>query len=618
MSRFRSLLVLILITTPCFASAPTWVEVHSKNFNVLTDAGEKRGQEVARRFEEVRSAFGAIFQKMNVNSSVPLQIIAFRNNKELKQYGPVWKGKAVEVDGFFQGSKDKNFVVLDLSSEGGWHVVFHEYMHLLINTNMPPTPAWFDEGFADYFSTLTVNGKTIEFGNIPEGYPDLLSTSRWMKTSDLFSVQHNSSEYNEGDRRSLFYAQSWLTIHYVMTQQKLPIATKYLDLTINQHRGVDEAIQMAFGITPQQFDKALRDYFTSRSMIFRLAAPPNMESGPFEAKAADPMFVEASLADLHFHEIDHQEEGISEFKKIIEKDANNLIAQRGLGYAYLQKNDYEHAAEHLERAAAADAKDPEVHYFNAMVTSQRGGDVAKVRAELLKVVELNPNHAEALTMLGITEAQSGNKKDAVKYARRAVQLGPRNEYYISNLVFAQLQNELFDDAEPNLKLLAASTNPDIAQNAQRNLQQVQQMKQWKQQQAARMAEEEARVAENDKAYNESVARLQKATDGNAVSAGGKRKIVHVDQVPYAGAEEVQVLPSRPGGYAKGVLQGVECDGDSAILHLIASGKPLNLQVKDIRRVVVINADGFSCGWRNRTVGVNYAADTNAVISVEIY
>src|SRR4051812_44769590 len=102
MFRLRSLLPLLLLTSSVFASNPTWVEVHSKNFNVITDAGEKRGQEVARRFEEVHSAFGAIFQKMNVNSPIPLQIIAFRNNKELKQYGPMWKGKPVEVDGFFQ------------------------------------------------------------------------------------------------------------------------------------------------------------------------------------------------------------------------------------------------------------------------------------------------------------------------------------------------------------------------------------------------------------------------------------------------------------------------------------------------------------------------------------
>ncbi len=604
MLRSRLLLPLVLLTTSAFASPPTWVEVHSKNFNVLTDAGEKRGQEVARRFEEVHSAFGAIFQKMNVNSPIPLQIIAFRNNKELKQYGPMWKGKAVEVDGFFQGSKDKNFVALDLSSEGGWHVVFHEYMHLLINTNMPPTPAWFDEGFADYFSTLTVNGKTIEFGAVPEGYPDLLSGARWMKTADLFSVQHNSSDYNEGDRRTLFYAQSWLTIHYMMSQKKLPQATNYLALTINQHLGVVEAMRQAFGMTPDQFDKALRDYFMGKSLVFHLATPPDMERGPFQAKAADPMFVEASLADLHFHELDHMAEGVEEFKKIIAKDPNNLIAQRGLGYSYLQQNDFERAAEHLERAAAVDGADPEVHYFNALVISQRGGDTGKVRAELLKAVQLNPTYADAFTMLGVTEAQSGNKKEAVKYAARAVLLGPRNEYYLQNLVYVQLQNEMYDEAEPNLKLLAASSNPGIAQNSQANLQQLQQMKQWKQEQTARA-----------KAY-EDASHGTVTAEGNSTAAivkpAGER--IHVESVPD---EEVHVLPSVPVNYAKGTLTAVECDGNTAILHMNASGKALTLKVNDIKRVVVINADAFSCDWKNISVGVNYAPGENRVSSVEL-
>jgi tetratricopeptide (TPR) repeat protein len=608
MFRLRSLLPLLLLTSSVFASNPTWVEVHSKNFNVITDAGEKRGQEVARRFEEVHSAFGAIFQKMNVNSPIPLQIIAFRNNKELKQYGPMWKGKPVEVDGFFQGSKDKNFVVLDLSSEGGWHVVFHEYMHLLINTNMPPTPAWFDEGFADYFSTLTVNGKTIEFGEIPQGYPDLLAQSRWMKSVDLFSVQHNSSDYNEGDRRTLFYAQSWLTIHYVMSQRKLPECTNYLNLTINQHLGVVEAMKQAFGMTPEQFDKALNDYFRGKSLIFRLATPPNLERGPFEAKAADPMFVEASLADLHFHEIDHMAEGIEEFKKIVAKDPSNLIAQRGLGFAYLQQNDFEHAAEHLERAAAANSTDPEVHYFNAMVTSQRGGDQAKVRAELLKAIQLNPNYAEALTMLGITESQSGNKKDALKYAARAVQLGPRNEYYLSNLVFAQLQNEMYDEAVSSLKVLAASSNSGIAHNAQSNLQQIQKMKQWKQESAAReKAYEDASKGEQEATVED------EGTTKRVLKPAGKR--IHVDQMPSA--VEIRELPSVPTSYFKGTLTAVECDGNTAMLHLNSSGKVLNLKVKDIKRLVVINADAFSCQWKNKAVGVNYSTGENRVVSVEL-
>ena len=34
-----------------FAGEPQWLEVRSPNFSVVTDAGEKRGREVAMRFE---------------------------------------------------------------------------------------------------------------------------------------------------------------------------------------------------------------------------------------------------------------------------------------------------------------------------------------------------------------------------------------------------------------------------------------------------------------------------------------------------------------------------------------------------------------------------------------
>src|SRR6202044_1410124 len=84
--RFRSafyfVLAIVLAVTFCgapivFAGEAQWVEVRSPNFSVITDAGEKRGRDVAMRFEQMRGVFGALMTKANVNLPVPLQIVAF-------------------------------------------------------------------------------------------------------------------------------------------------------------------------------------------------------------------------------------------------------------------------------------------------------------------------------------------------------------------------------------------------------------------------------------------------------------------------------------------------------------------------------------------------------------
>ena len=75
---------LVLSSTLTFAGDPQWVEVHSPNFSVVTDAGEKKGRDVALHFEQMRSVFGKLMTRANVNLSVPLQIVAFRNTKEMR------------------------------------------------------------------------------------------------------------------------------------------------------------------------------------------------------------------------------------------------------------------------------------------------------------------------------------------------------------------------------------------------------------------------------------------------------------------------------------------------------------------------------------------------------
>src|SRR5215469_12825406 len=150
---------------PAYAEGPQWIEVRSPHFSVITDAGEKRGREAALRFEQMRAVFGTVMTKAKVTLPTPLQIVAFRNTKEMRQFAPLWQGKPTQVAGLFQGGTDRCFILLDMSAEDPWQVVFHEYAHQLLNgnTNLSFQP-WFDEGFAEYFSTIKVNGKEADVG----------------------------------------------------------------------------------------------------------------------------------------------------------------------------------------------------------------------------------------------------------------------------------------------------------------------------------------------------------------------------------------------------------------------------------------------------------------------
>src|SRR5260370_18968292 len=316
--RFRSALFFlsaILIVTFCsgptvFAGESEWVEVRSPNFSVVTDGGEKRGREVAMRFEQMRGVFGALMTKANVNLPIPLQIVAFRNTKEMRQVAPLFNGKPTQVAGLFQSGTDRSFIMLDMSMENPWSVVFHEYAHELMNGNLQgEVDPWFQEGFAEYFSSIEVDSKQARVGKVPNDEYVILQQLGTMKIVDLFRVQQNSQTYNEsGDHRSTFYAESGMLMHYIYDNQLMPKVAVSFCLEENKHVRVEDAIQQAFGMSAPQFDNALRSYVTSeRDRYYPIPNPAKISSANYAAIPRTPAAGNAVLADIHLHSRDYQE-----------------------------------------------------------------------------------------------------------------------------------------------------------------------------------------------------------------------------------------------------------------------------------------------------------------------
>ena len=591
-----------------FAGDAPWIEVKSPHFSVVTDAGEKRGRETAMRFEQMRAVFETLLTKANVNIPVPLQIVAFRNSKEFRQFVPLWNGKPVDLAGLFQGGEDRSFIMLDMSTENPWAVVFHEYAHQLMDGVLTArVDPWFEEGFAEYFSSIEVDSKEARVGKIPEDEYLVLQQQGMMKVSDLLRVQQNSSTYNEnGSHRTVFYAESGIVVHYLYDNNLIPQLSKYFVLKIDQNVPVEDAIQQSLGMSAAAFDKVLHNYVSSgRFKYFPMPKPANIVSSEYAMRPLSPADSGAVMADLHLHSRDYQEKAIAEFQDILKIDPNNAAATRGLGYAYLQKRDYSHAAEFFKRSAQADSRDPRVHYYSALMMSREGdfadqSELPEMIKHLETAIALDPNFADPYSLLAFAQSRAGDPAKGLVTMQKAVALSPRNESYQFNLAQMYLNNRQADPAITILRRLARNGSSEITERAQGTLQQALQYK------AAMQQNQGMGIApENGPASDEEA------------SAGGSVRIKSSQET-----ENVHPMPSQtPPGFLKGTIVSVDCSTPpNATLNVLSGSKTWKMQVPDSKHVLLIGADTFSCSWNKQKVALNYretGAGEGRVVSIEV-
>ncbi|MBV9574037.1 MAG: hypothetical protein JOY93_08270, partial [Acidobacteriales bacterium] len=402
--RCLSLILLIFpveVLDATAASEQKWLRISSDHFTVLTDGSEKQGREVAIRLEQMRWVFGQLLMKSKLKLSEPLIVIAFRDDKEYAQIAPVRQGQTTSDFGFFIEGEDRNYIVLNLFEPESWRAVSHPFAHLFLDYNYPRTQPWFDEGFAEYFSSLRVDNKQVQIGgdpelgsawhedlgnqtairNPPRSLTEVLAAPVWLAVPDLFTMKHEIG-YQEGTHHTMFYAQSWMVMHYLLNKNKLAETGNYFDLVENQKLPVDQAIQQAYGVSVTQFDQAIKDYFHSLAPLFA-AVDASKQSGrnagltnyvdtfPVAISADDvgtsrQDITEASaralVAEMALRLPEHRDQATHQLETLVnDPKLETPIARRALGWLHLQNKDFEQATEELNRALEIDPKDVSVH-----------------------------------------------------------------------------------------------------------------------------------------------------------------------------------------------------------------------------------------------------------------
>jgi tetratricopeptide (TPR) repeat protein len=198
----------------------------------------------------------------------------------------------------------------------------------------------------------------------------------------------------------------------------IPKLSVYFSLKIDKGMPVEDAIQQSFGMSAAQFDRALRTYVSSQHYLYyAIPTPPAITSKDYSVKPLSQADSGAVIADIHLHSLDHRNQALAEFQEIIKTDPNNAAACRGLGYAYLQTQDFMLAEEYFKRAARLNSKDPRVHYYSALLLSREGssdqGDLMEMTKELETAIALDPGFGDAYLLLAFTQARTGDSADAL-------------------------------------------------------------------------------------------------------------------------------------------------------------------------------------------------------------
>jgi tetratricopeptide (TPR) repeat protein len=659
MPRVLTILVLFLIPQGIIYAKdePKWIEVHSTHFSVITDGGDKRGREVALRMEQMRSVFGQLLLKDKLKMPVPITVIAFKNDKE---YGLVAPLKLSFAGGFYVPGTDRIYIVLNLFEADPWRAVAHSLGHYFVNFNYPPAQGWFDEGIAEYFGSIQL-GKQAELGgdpelapewhedifdqvrrdpNVPQSLTQLLSSPVWLSMVDLFTMKHDGSGGREGSHNTLYYAQSWMVLHYLINKNKMPEAGTYFNLVLNQKMPVDKAMVQAFDMSPAQLEEAVKTYFATLSQLgiaLDQSKKPNgnMDDNtqpdrrpiPFDTDdigmAVSPVKDEearALIGDLMARIPERRDQALHDLRQLTTDPKDNEAARRGLAWDDLQQKKFDGASEELEKATELNPRDPWIWYYRsvlkyrqAQAARQEMKGLANMMQDLRAVADWYPELADAYNMLGVARVEGGGANSALEAQRQALALSPRNLEYQFNLGQIYVAGKKWDQAREIFTRIKAGPDRAAAVAAKQQLDDLDTLQKYGvRPQRAGESEAPAGAASTPAAGAPSTA-------PTAAANSAQDEDEDSDTTP----KPALVKPGTigPVQFLKGKIVSSDCSKSPEATVTVLSGMTTyKFHASDYKSLVVIGEEQFSCAWTNRLVSVNYrAAGKNGgeLVSLEV-
>jgi tetratricopeptide (TPR) repeat protein len=571
-----------------------WKQLQTPNFEILGNAGDRDLRMVAERLEMFREAMGALFANVSVPADTRIRVLVFRNHKTYDPFKPLYEGKPAALGGYFMGGDDVNHITLTVENrDANFELIQHEYVHLLTSGSVGSLPTWVSEGIAEYYSSFTQapGGREVHIG-VPLPRHVLHLRERFLPLATLVSAGRDSEHYNERDKKSTFYAESWALMHYLLlgNGQKYSAKASAFVGALAEGRTLDQAARETLQVDAAQLEQELRRYIERGQFM--------MQKAVFDEKLARleklPV-VPIADADAHavlgdvLQRLRRDDDADAQLTRALTLDPLSPVAHAALAQVRQRQDRIAEARDHLERATQSPAATFVTHYQLAALLQHAAGaadaaTTARQEAALRRAVALNPRHAESWHLLGVVKGRTRETAaEGITFVQKAIDLAPGRERYLLTMAY----------------LYANAQNTKVALSLSRSL-------------ADRASDE--RIREQARTLHERVAAFERHTaQAAAAQAAYAARTPDAPSTPATdvtfdddrGASafrpafrEVQPNEVRRAGF----LVAIDCSSSGIVLRVDSDGRPVALKARRFEDVEFITyrddlKGAVACGRR---------------------
>ena len=426
---------------------PWWL-YEAEHFTVVTNL-DTGGDEVVRRLELFRKVVLRFTGLEAPQKGLPTRAVVFAKQREFSRIS----GISNEL-GFTRTTLRNNRMV---GSAGNFDVarrqiMFHEYVHYLLRAATQKNyPAWYDEGLAEFLSTVVQKKQQILLGSAPSAHLRFLRGNVMRAPISRFLHTDDVSEWHPL-QVSQFYATSWAIVNYLYadpTNKRITQLEAYLQ-NVETGKAREQSFTESFATSARGLERRALKYIDRRPKPF-LKYPLSDFPMNFNIHKRRLSDTEVAYELAHLAIFRNTNLARRLLEDVQKDDPSNALLHTALAVTYQADQEYERGIELAEAALTMAAEAGQIDVVSEIDLA----DMLMVwNREACEGKSVNKDKRKQKTIPRDNDATCHSRyMQALASYQRALALGPNNPEVHAGMAWALLKlNQDLDEARKHISI----------------------------------------------------------------------------------------------------------------------------------------------------------------------